>query len=423
MIRRRFDNGLKDQLDTLVTVLDLVRSGAAQTRPELGRRSGLGRTVVTQRVADLLERGLLEEDGEVGPSTGGRAPRVLRFRAKAGSVLVGEFGATSLAVGLADLAGNLIERREEPLDVAIGADKALERLEGLLDPLVDAAARLGAPVWGLGVGLPGPVEFASGRPVAPPIMPDWDGYPVRERLSARFDVPVWVDNEVNLMALGESRAGGASGQLDIVYLKIGTGIGAGLVMGGRLHRGAQGCAGDVGHIAIVDDTTIVCRCGNVGCLEALAGGAAIARQGALAAAEGRSPFLAELAAAGGPIDAVAVAQAAAHLDPASVELLRRAGRLIGETLATVVNLYNPALVLIGGGVANVGEPLLGAIRETVYRRSLALATRELRVLRSPLGDDAGLTGGALMVIDELCSRERIGRWIDHGSPVGRPDLV
>jgi predicted NBD/HSP70 family sugar kinase len=177
-------------------------------------------------------------------------------------------------------------------------------------------------------------------------MPRWDGYPVRDRFAARYDVP--VDNEVNVMALGELRGGLAQGEHDLVYVKIGTGIGAGLISGGRLHRGAQGCAGDVGHVAVVDDASVICRCGNMGCLEALA------RDGAAAAAERRSRYLADLLATGAQIDARDVARAADHGDPASVELLTRSGRLMGKMLATLVNFYNPSLILIGGGVAGAG---------------------------------------------------------------------
>ncbi|MGH3466383.1 MAG: ROK family protein, partial [Thermocrispum sp.] len=328
-------------LDGLVTVLDLVRSGGARTRPELGRRSGLGRTVITQRVAQLIDYGLLKE-GSLGPSTGGRAPRELRFRASAGCVLVAELGATSISVGLADLGGDLLEQHEEPSNIAQGPEQILGRVEELFERVLAARSPADPPVWGIGIGVPGPVEFATGSPIAPPIMPGWDKYPIRDRFAARYDVPVWVDNEVNLMALGEFRGGLARGEHDLVYIKIGTGIGAGLISRGLLHRGAQGCAGDVGHVAVADDSPVICRCGNSGCLEALAGGAALARDGAAAAAEGRSRHLADLHKQTHQIQARDVARAATHGDPVSVELLTHSGRLVGEMLATLVNFYNPA---------------------------------------------------------------------------------
>ncbi|WP_300009221.1 ROK family protein [Pseudonocardia sp.] len=409
-----------EQLDALVTVLDMVRSGEACTRPELGRRSGLGRTVVTQRVGHLIDSGLVEE-GSLGPSTGGRAPRQLRFRAEAGAVLVAELGATSIGVGITDLAGRLLHHSERPWDIAAGPEASLEQVEASFDEL---RAKPDIPkVWGIGIGVPGPVEMATGRPVAPPIMPGWDRYPVRDRLGAQYGVPVCVDNEVNAMALGEYRAGLGQGLRDLIYLKLGTGIGAGLISGGRPHRGAQGCAGDVGHVAVVDDTDVVCRCGNVGCLEALAGGAALARDATTAATGGQSPLLAERLAAQGHLKAEDVARAAEYGDPVSVELLTRSGRLVGTMLATLVNFYNPSLVVIGGGVAASGDLLLSAIRQAVYRRSLPLATRNLRIARSPLDDRAGLMGAGFMVVDELFSTARIGTWIADGSPAGRPELT
>ncbi|MDQ1485737.1 MAG: hypothetical protein QOJ62_1430 [Actinomycetota bacterium] len=410
----------REQLDSLVAVLSLIRSGVASTRPELGRVTGLGRTVVTQRVEELIRQGLIEE-GQLGPSSGGRAPRQLRFRSEAGTLLVAELGATSITTGLADLTGKLIAQREEPADIADGPVKILERVEQLFGDLLEESPDH-AEVWGVGVGLPGPVEFASGRPIAPPIMPGWDGYPVAERLAERYAAPVWVDNEVNTMALGELRAGLGRGSSDLIFVKIGTGIGAGLISDGRLHRGAQGCAGDVGHVAVADDTNVVCRCGNVGCLEALAGGAALAREGQRLGEEGRSAFLADVVKTGKAVTAADVATAAQHGDSFSVELLIRSGRLVGEMLATLVNFYNPALILIGGGVAGSGDLLLATIRETIYRRSLPLATRELRVARSHLGDQGGLIGAAAMVLDELFSSTYLPTWLDSSSPVGRTNL-
>jgi glucokinase-like ROK family protein len=276
----------------------------------------------------------------------------------------------------------------------------------------------------VGVGLPGPVRFATGRPVAPPIMPGWDDYPVRDRLAGRYAAPTWVDNEVNLMALGELRMGLAQGERDVVFLKIGTGIGAGLLSAGVLHRGAQGAAGDVGHVAVCDDTSVVCRCGNVGCLEALAGGASLGRLATAAAQDGRSEFLAQRMTHDGAseLDAADLVEAAAHGDFFAVEALGRVGHHIGRMLATLVNFYNPTLIVLGGGVANAGDLLLASIRQTIYSRSLPLATRDLRISRSMLGDKGGLYGAAFAVLDELFSRRHLPQWIADGSPASRPEI-
>ncbi|RZT85743.1 glucokinase-like ROK family protein [Pseudonocardia sediminis] len=412
-----------DQLDTLVTVLDLVRSGRARTRPELALRSGLGRTVISQRLGQLEAAGLVTE-GPLGVSTGGRAPRELRFVADAGVLLVASLGATGFDAGVADLSGRLIAHRGCDWDIAAGPEATLSRVEGLFDELL--AGRDTPAVWGVGLGVPGPVEFASGRPVAPPIMPGWDAYPVRDRLATRYDAPAFVDNEVNLMALGEYRAGRVAGSPDLVLVKIGTGIGAGLISGGRLHRGAQGSAGDIGHVGLTGSVPgaeqVLCRCGNVGCLEALVGGAALARDATAAALQGRGEHLVARLARAGEITPADVVLAAEFGDPVAVELLSRAGRLVGDTVAAVVNFFNPSTILLGGRVGASGDLLLASVRQSVYRRSLPLATRDLQIVRTSLGERSGPTGAGFMIVDELFGRDLLAQWIPHGSPAGMPGL-
>jgi glucokinase-like ROK family protein len=422
--RDRVNGGERASLEaaaTLTTVLGLIRSRGSMTRPELVRASGLGRNVVTQRVAYLIDRGLVEE-AELATSTGGRAARVLRLGDGAGRILAAEVGATSLGVAVTDLSGEICAEHEEPADVTHGPDVVLGRLQTLFAELL---ASLGEEieVWGVGVGLPGPVEFATGRPTSPPIMPGWDAYPVREVLGARFAAPVWIDNDVNVMALGEHRLGVAQGHRDFLYLKVGTGIGAGLFSHGRLHRGAQGGAGDIGHVAVTTDAAVICRCGNVGCLEALAGGAALAAQGRAAAEEGRSAHLRTVLEKNGAIESADVGVAASFGDPVALELLTKSGRLVGEMLARMVNFFNPSLVVLGGGVLRSGDFYLAAVKEVVFRRSLPLATRDLVVTRSPLGQRSGVMGAAGMVVDELFAPARLNAWLYDGAPAGRPELA
>jgi glucokinase-like ROK family protein len=394
-----------ERMAGLSAILDYVRAHGSTTRTELASATGLSRAVIVQRVGELVERGLLES-GEIGPSTGGRAPRTVRFRSSAGHLLVADLGATSVDVAVIDLSSTVLAHASEPADVAAGPDVVLGRVEAMLEQLLADADELPGSLLGIGIGVPGPVEFESGRPVAPPIMPGWDQYDVRAHF-ASYAVPVWVDNDVNVMALAEIRAGVARGHENVVFIKIGTGIGAGIVVRGMLHRGAQGCAGDVGHIQVTDDESVVCRCGNVGCLEALAGGAALARDGETLARDGRSPHLAKVLEEVGAVEATDVAVAASHGDASAIELITNAGRLVGSTLAGIVNFFNPSLVVIGGGVAGSGDLLLATIRESVYRRSLPLATRDLLITRSSLRDLAGVTGAAAMVTDELFAPPRL----------------
>jgi glucokinase-like ROK family protein len=411
-----------EALDALVVVLDEVRLGRSSSRSELVARTGLGRAIVAQRVSELLERGLVVE-GDVGPSTGGRPPRQLSFRAGAGHVLVADLGATSIDVAVTDLDWRILGHHDEPARIEAGPDACLGRVDELFDLLLRTTQAIPGQLWGIGIAVPGPVEFQTGRPISPPIMPGWDGYPIRDRFAERYRAPVWVDNDVNVLGLGEWRSGVAAGHDDVVVVKIGTGIGAGIISGGRLHRGAQGSAGDVGHIQIVDDPSVICRCGNVGCLEALAGGAAIGQAGEAAALEGRSPRLRTALDQRGSVSAEDVARAASYGDPIAVALLQAAGRRVGSMLASVVNFFNPSLIVIGGGVANSPDLLLAAIRETVYRRSLPLATRELLIQRSSLGGLAGVIGASSMVVDQLFSRDAIGAWIEEGDPSGVPDVA
>jgi glucokinase-like ROK family protein len=409
-----------EALDALVLVLDEVRLGRSRSRSELTERTGLGRAIVAQRLGELIERGLVVE-GDPGPSTGGRPPRQLTFRSDAGHLLVADLGATSIDVAMTTLDGQILGHRDEPAEIQTGPEAGLGRVEQLFDQLVASVATVPGRLWGIGIAVPGPVEFASGRPISPPIMPGWDGYPIRERFAARYGAPVWVDNDVNVLALGEWRSGVAAGHDDVVVVKIGTGIGSGIISGGRLHRGAQGSAGDVGHIQVTDDPTVICRCGNIGCLEALAGGGALGRAGEAAALDGRSARLRTALDQRGRVTAEDVARAASFGDPVAVALLQSAGRRIGSMLASVVNFFNPSLIVIGGGVANSPDLFLASIRESVYRRSLPLATRDLLIQRSSLGGLAGVIGGASMVVDELFSREAIAQWLDAGEPASLVD--
>ena len=341
-------------------MLDEIRLGRSRSRSELVARTGLGRAIVAQRVGELIERGLVVE-GDVGPSTGGRPPRQLPFRADAGHVLVADLGATSIDVAVTDARRpdprppRRAGRRSRP-----GRSAASTASTSCSTSCCATTHAIPGPAVGRSASAcPGPVEFATGRPISPPIMPGWDGYPIRERFAARYGAPVWVDNDVNVLALGEWRSGVAAGHDNVVVVKIGTGIGAGIISDGRLHRGAQGSAGDVGHIQVVDDPAVVCRCGNIGCLEALAGGAALGRDGEAAARDGRSARLRTALDQRGAVTAEDVARAASFGDPVAVALLQAAGRRVGSMLASVVNFFNPSLIVIGGGVAQQPGPAAG----------------------------------------------------------------
>nr|WP_269809915.1 ROK family protein [Kineosporia rhizophila] len=308
-----------------------------------------------------------------------------------------DIGATSIDVAVLDGELNLLGQDRAETDVRLGPGPVLDQATDLV---AKVRAELDGTITGVGVGVPGPVSQAEGALVAPPIMPGWSRFPIRDVLGAALGAPVMVDNDVNVMALGELHAGTARSVRDLLFVKIGTGIGCGIVVGGEIYRGVNGSAGDIGHIQ-VDGHGPVCACGNTGCLEAAFGGAALARDAEAAARSGRSDWLAERLLAGNPLSARDVGAAADAGDPVSLALVRDGGTRIGKVLASLVSFFNPGLVVIGGGVAGLGHPLLAEIRSVVYRRSLPLATGNLPIVLSELGGTAGVVGAGRLISDSV----------------------
>jgi predicted NBD/HSP70 family sugar kinase len=398
---------------SLAALLNLVRTGAATTRQALERESELGRAAVTDRLLALTQLGLVEE-GDLGRPAGGRAPRHVRFRSDAGMILVAVVDRSTVAVGMADLTGTLRAEHHEAVDLGIGPQATLDRLTSLFDWVIEEHGGSAGEVWGIGIGVPGPVEQNGEQPFAAPALGtlrSWQDFPFVEMLAARFGAPVWVRSGIQVMTMGEARSGAGAGVRDMLFVKLGRTISAGLISEGRLHRGAQGAAGMIGHAQTADGT-----------LEAVAGGDAIAAEGAAAAADGRSPYLAALRARGGETTVADVGHAAQLGDLFCAELLARCGRLVGEALAPLANLVNPSLVVLAGSVAETGDILLAAVREAVYRLSHPLVTRDLRILRSAMGNSSGLIGTGQVVAEELFAAPLLQRWITLGSPRRHPEL-
>ena len=398
-----------DEVTSFLRIVNLVRTGEATTRPEIGRVTGLGRGVVTQRVEQAIQLGFLGE-GEFGASSGGRAPRTLRFRAEQGRIVVFAVGALHIHAGVAALDGDIVKHVHRSWDIARGPQKTLGVLMDLADELTGDPSE--PPVWGVVVGLPGPVDFRTGQPVAPPIMPGWNGYDVRTPFEERFNAPVWVDNDVNLLAFGE-RARRRDAHADLIYCKIGSGIGGGLISQGRIHRGANGAAGDIGHVRVAD-ADVVCRCGKTGCLEAVAGGWALVRDAEAAVAAGENGALAAKAAKG-PLTLEAITLAAEAGDPFSIGLIQKSARVVGESIAALVNMFNPGVIVIGGAIAGAGEVFLAEVRQRVYDLSLPLATRDLAIQLSVNDEREPLRGGAELAREQLFD-VTFPRWFAEGRP-------
>ncbi|MDQ0393323.1 ROK family protein [Labrys monachus] len=414
---------LESERQSLAALLDILRKAEAATRLDLEREARLGRAVVADRLATLARFGLVDEGG-VGRSIGGRAPRLLRFRAEAGRLLVANIHRGTIGVGLADLGGRLITEHYEDIDLAISADALFERLEQLFSWLLD---QVGMPdLWGIGLGIPGPVESQEGPPLAIPRLgatPEWESARLIERLVCRFGVPAWVRGAVQMETMGELGTVAPELGRDMVFVDLGTEISAGVVSNGRLHRGGQGTAGQIGHVYAGEGHMAICGCGNTGCLETVAGCEAVVVQGLQAARRGHSRALADILERNGGITVADIGTAARLGDPFSADLLARCGRLVGTVLATLVNLLNPSMVVVGGELALTGDICIAAIREGIYRHSQPLLTRDLGIVRSRMGRSSGLAGATKVVAEEIFAPAFMEGWITAGSPLAHPDVL
>lgn len=365
-------------------MLQLIREGRAITRTELMDATGLSRTTVMQRLDALKSAGLLVEAPEARPSSGGRRPAALTFNESAGVVLAADLGAAHGRLAVCDLAGESLSEREEPIRIADGPKPVLDWVTGVFGDLLEQADRRPEDVLALATGVPGPVDVTRGRPHNPPIMPGWDGYPVADALAERFAAPVLLERDVNAMALGEQRRRWPEVS-NMVFVKVATGIGAGIIADGGLLRGNHGRAGDIGHIRAIRPSDVLCTCGNRGCVAPLASAAAIVRQLQEAGVDATSTAdVLDLVKAG---------------DVQATHYVREAGRILGAALAAVVSVVAPTLLVVGGEMAEASEPLLAGVRESVYQRSSPLATQELRITTSRLGPRAGVAGAITLALE------------------------
>jgi glucokinase-like ROK family protein len=363
--------------------LQIIADAGTISRSALAQISGLAPSTVSLRVDELILGGLVSEAAD-GRSTGGRRPRLLQLRADGGVVLAADLGATHVRLAVADLRGRLVSVIEEPIELSLGPAAVLpfvaDRLEALTASLLDGSSVVRA----LGIGLPGPVDHLKGRVTSPSRMPGWHQSDVAETLSHRLGVPVVVDNDANLMALGEYVSRGSAVQ-HLVAVKLGTGIGCGVITNGQVHHGASGVAGDIGHVRVPGVEPLPCACGNSGCLETFASGAGLA---AALRREGRQVT-----------SSAEIVQLVRDSDPVASTLARTAGRHLGEVLAFVVNFFNPDQLVIGGTLANA-EPLMAAVRGAIYERCLPLASDCVEISTSKAGADAGVLGATALALRE-----------------------
>ncbi|MFJ6569382.1 ROK family protein [Streptomyces sp. NPDC091292] len=376
-------------------VLELVASGQASSRAELAELLGTAASTISLTVAQLVERGLIAEEGTQS-STGGRPRRVLRAGSNDEYAVAADVGGRHARIGVVLPGGGVRDVSNVPFEVADGPEAALPRLVEHLETLAEQHGR--DRLRGVGLSLPGPVDVAAGAVVLPSRMQGWNRFPVAAWLEERFGVPVAVDNDANCMVVGEQSVRPAEHRQSIM-VKIGSAIGAGVIADGRLHRGATGAAGDITHIRIDGGADIPCSCGNTGCLETVASGAALVR------------ILRERGLdVASPEDVVRLATDA---DPEATRAVRRAGDHLGQVLAANVNFFNPDAVYLGGILSTL-EPFVAAVRSKLYESCHPLVTEHLIIERASLGADAGLVGAGLFALQRALTRA-LGD-IGHATP-------
>ena len=404
-----------DGAEALSSLARLIASGAVSSRTDLAKRTGLARSTIGAHLDRLQDSGLIREAGIAEPSGRGRPAQRLELAPDAGFVLVADLGVHSARLAVADLGQRLLAQETLPVQLSRGPEDILDLVEQRWRDLLSVAQCPPDRVRTIAVGLPGPVDRSTGTPVRPPLMPGWDAYPVGQKLRERFNCHVLVNNDASLMALGEARALPPS-QYPLVFIKVSTGIGCGIIgASGELHDGADGAAGDIGHIRVPDSDHVVCRCGNVGCLESVASASAMIR--AL-----QDP-LPDFSIPPGDFTDEELQKLVNNIrqgDAQTIRLLREAATVLGRLVASMVNVINPARIVLGGAIDVASDDLLAGVRSGVYNRAMPLATRNLTIAHSVLGPVAGVVGGAVSAIEHVLSPEGLITLTTPTSPHDSP---
>jgi glucokinase-like ROK family protein len=356
---------------------------------------GLTRAAVTIIINDLVSNGIILNK-ESRSTASGRPPVVLEINPDQGLVAAVDIGAMHLSVALGDFSARILEEIEVPFRVDKGPKECLHEADNILQELLRKRGLSIGNLASVGVGVPGPVIAEKGIVMAPPIMPGWDRFPIRDTLERQWGTSVTLNNDAELGALGEWAYGAGRGEQNLAFIKVGSGIGAGLIINRQIYGGSTGSAGEIGHLTI-DKNGPLCACGNHGCLEAFAGGHAIASQARKLAASGRRTLLSEKNPES--ITARDVAEAARRGDLTAQEIIKRSGTFIGIAIAGLINLFNPSTVIIGGGVAQVGDLLTGPIRQAVRERSLRASEHSVRITTAMLGRRSSLMGALVQAIN------------------------
>lgn len=394
---------------TLAAIARLIASGQATSKADLVGATELSRTTVSGAVDALMRAGIVRRAGTRPPAGRGRPADNLELAGDTGIVLIVDAGAHTTRFAIADANQRIWAARTEAIDVRRGYAETMAEFQAVLEEML-AEVAIASTQRVLVLGVPARVDYERQVAVRPPIMPGWDGRDLGGPLSEAFDCTLLLENDTNLRALGESRAL-APDQLPLLTLKVGTGVGGGFITSfGRIHRGKDGASGEVGHMQVRDAPPALCQCGNTGCLEAVASVPALIRR------------YGELGGTASPQFAGDLVKLVQSGDHHAIRAVREGAAYIGAAMAGIVNIINPARLVLGGEIVQEIDDILAGVRAEVYQHARPLATRNLVLARSVLGTHAGIAGAMVMGIEHLLSPQVLAESL-HPSARARPNVT
>ncbi|MBI9106870.1 MAG: ROK family protein [Spirochaetales bacterium] len=391
-------------------IFNIIRNEGSINRTDLVANTGFAKSTVSLQINKLIETGIIQE---IKPKKSENTVRKLQIEIvpDAGYVIGVFLGIHRLSISLFNLRMETILEAVYDLESILNPEFINRLIIKKIDLLISEAKIQKKSLWGIGLGFPFPVDFHQGISEAPPNLPLWHQYPVQAIYENHFSCPVLLDNDVNVMALGEAYSGIAQDENDFIFVKVGNGIGCGLFMEGRVYRGAKGSAGDIGHIAL-DRETKLCHCGNIGCLETIAAAPSIAQKGLEVAMTGDSPILQKKLAKNHKVTSKDVGEAAQMGDMFALRIIKESGKNLGSVLAKLVIFANPGMVVIGGGVTKSGTLYLSAIREEILRKATHIATIDLQIRYTDLQDKCGPIGSGRLIIEDIFSSRNFTKTIE-----------
>lgn len=396
--RKTADQALVRRLNTAI-LLDHLRLDAPLSRAEISNKTHLNRSTVSSIIAELLREGLVREI-ELQKDKLGRPGMLLELNPEGACAIGAEIGVDFVSIMLADFGGKPIWRKRVPIDPSIGQPAHIKRAGDLIGNALKHAGKSDLRPLGIGVGVPGLVDVVEGELVFAPNL-KWRHVPLRQILTERFDLPVFVENDANAAALGEYYFGVARGVANLIYLSADVGLGGGIVLSGKLFRGKSGYAGEIGHMTIDPDGTL-CGCGRRGCWESLVSPRIIVQNIRALLRNGTKSMIRDLAKDNPDcITFDHVIQAAQSGDAVALNALQQVARWLGIGIANLVNTFNPELIVIGGALARASAILIPVIETTVRENALQEPLETVKIAISAFGPEACIVGAAAIVLDEI----------------------